>query len=254
MRIVLLGTGNLATRLGIALHAKHAEIVQVYGRTESKVFKLANILGCTAACSLSEITQEADLYLITLSENVIPGIFSGISFGDSLVVHTSGSLPLEILSSISKNYGVFYPLQTLSSQKEIDFSTVPICIEANSSQNLTKLTEIAKLISSEVHHIDSIQRRQLHLAAVFVCNFVNHFYAIGESLLHEQDLDFNLLKPLIAETAKKALLLSPSEVQTGPAVRDNQKIMELHRKMLEQHPEWQRLYALISKDIISTYS
>ncbi|MCK9413855.1 MAG: DUF2520 domain-containing protein [Prolixibacteraceae bacterium] len=249
MRIVLLGTGNLATRLGIALHAKHAEIVQVYGRSGTSASDLANLFGCTDTSSMPEIITDADLYILAVSDTSIPEVLTNAPFHDRLIVHTSGSISIDILSSFSENYGVFYPLQTLSKQKAVDFSAVPICIEANNAENLEKLNRLAKTISDQVFRIDSAQRRELHLAAVFVCNFVNHFYAIGEKLLQEQNLDFNLLKPLILETANKAMLHSPPEIQTGPAVRDNHTIMDQHLKMLQQHPEWQELYELISKDI-----
>jgi len=156
---------------------------------------------------------------------------------------------MDILASKAKNYGVFYPLQTFSIQKAVDFRSVPICIEANSPENLIKLKALADIISEQVVSVDSTQRRQLHLAAVFVCNFVNHFYSIGEKLLQEQQLDYSLLKPLILETAQKAMQFSPPTVQTGPAVRGNATITDQHLKMLEQHPEWQQLYELISRDI-----
>jgi len=249
MRIVILGTGNLATQLGMALYAQHAEIIQVYGRTGTHASDLANLLGCNSTTSKLKIITDADLYILAVSEAAITEVLSDAPIRDRLIVHTSGSISIDILATFSKNYGVFYPLQTLSKQKAVDFSTVPICIEANSAENLEKLSKLAKIISDQVFEINSIQRRELHLAAVFVCNFVNHLYAIGEKLLHEQHLDFNLLKPLIAETAQKAILFSPPGVQTGPAIRGNQTIMEQHLKMLEQHPEWQKLYELISSDI-----
>ena len=249
MRIVLIGTGNLATRVGIALHAKGVEIIQVYGRTESNAARLASLLDAPFTTSKKEILAIADLYLLAVSDEAIPEIIASIPISDQMVVHTAGSVSMDILAPVSKNYGVFYPLQTLSRQKEVDFSTVPICIEANNAENLAKLNALAAIISDQVIPVNSIQRRQLHLAAVFACNFVNHFYSIGEELLHEQQLDFDLLKPLIMETAGKAKLHSPRTVQTGPAIRNNKTIMELHLKMLEQHPEWQKLYELISYEI-----
>lgn len=249
MRIVLLGTGNLATRLGIALHDKHVDIMQVYGRSESGSSHLSGLLGCTSTTSREEIRKDADLYILAVTEEAIPEVLSVTGITRQLVVHTSGSVSMDILSAVSENYGVFYPLQTLSRQKEVDFSTIPICIEANSAENLEKLSMLANILSDQVYRIDSVKRRQLHLAAVFVCNFVNHFYSIGEKLLQEQQLDFDLIRPLILETANKAMLFSPPEVQTGPAVRDNRQIQEQHLKLLEHHPEWQQLYQLISNNI-----
>ena len=249
MRIVLFGTGNLATRLGIALQAKNADIVHLYGRTETNTAILARNLGCKYTTLKEEITSAADIYILAVSDNSIREVSSFLPLMDQLVVHTAGSVPMEILAASSKNYGVFYPLQTLSCSKEVDLSVVPICIEASNAGSLEKLNRLASLLSEHVVNIDSAQRKQLHLAAIFVCNFVNHFYAIGEQLLSEQRLDFELIKPLILETANKALSFSPRTVQTGPAMRKSTTVMNDHLEMLGQHPEWQKLYELISKDI-----
>jgi predicted short-subunit dehydrogenase-like oxidoreductase (DUF2520 family) len=250
MRIVLLGTGNLATRLGLALRAKEIEIIQVFGRSESVGIPLSKMLESSFTTSKNSIRTDADIYILAASEEAIPDILVNSPIGNQLIVHTSGSVPMEILSTFSNNYGVFYPLQTLSKQREVDFSTIPICIEANNTDNLKKLHELANLISEQVFLIDSTKRLHLHLAAVFVCNFVNHLYSIGTHLLQDQNIDFDLLKPLILETAQKVMTLPPEEVQTGPAIRGNQPIQDLHQKMLEQHPEWQKIYKMISKDII----
>ncbi|MEI7828156.1 MAG: DUF2520 domain-containing protein [Prolixibacteraceae bacterium] len=249
MRIVLLGTGNLATRLGLAFHAKEVEIIQVFGRNESIGVHLSKQLGCSFTSLKQEIKTDADFYFLAVTEEAIPEILINSPISNQLIIHTSGSVSMEMLAAFSINYGVFYPLQTLSKQKEVDFSTIPICIEANSTDNLKKLNELAYLISGQVFHIDSAKRRQLHLAAVFVCNFVNHLYSIGAHLLQDQNLDFDILKPLILETAQKVMTFPPEEVQTGPAVRGNEAIMEIHLKMLEQYPEWQNIYSLISQDI-----
>ncbi len=249
MRIVLFGTGNLATRLGIALREKNTEIVQVYGRSGSDASFLAKKLGCSPITSLKEIDSTAELYILAVSDAAIAEIASSIPVGNRIVVHTAGSIDMDVLAPYSDNYGVFYPLQTLSRQREIDFSHVPVCIEANNSSNLEILHQLASLLSDTVVRIGSDQRRQLHLAAVFVCNFVNHFYSIGERLTQEKQLNFDLLKPIILETAAKATQHSPSTVQTGPAVRDSKIVMDQHIKMLSKHPDWQKLYELISKDI-----
>jgi predicted short-subunit dehydrogenase-like oxidoreductase (DUF2520 family) len=254
MRIVLLGTGNLATQLGLALQMNHHKIVQVVGRTESSTIQLARLLASEPSPFTNELSQEAELYLLAISDDAIPQILPKLSLTDKLIVHTSGSLPMELLAGCSKNYGVIYPLQTLSKQREVDFRKVPLCIEGSSQDNLALLEDCARSLSDQVFHVDSEHRRQLHLAAVFVCNFVNHMYSIGEQLLADQQLDFNLLKPLILETAEKAVHFSPSEVQTGPAVRGNQRIMDLHAEMLERYPAWQKLYKTISSDILTHHN
>lgn len=254
MQIVIIGTGNLATRLGMALLAKNVEIVQVYGRSLSGTTTLADLLGCPWTTDKSKIFTNATLYILAVKEEAIPSILQDLPIRNRMLVHTSGSVPMDILADYSENYGVFYPLQTLSTQKIIDFSEVPVCIEANNEANLEILSLLAHSLSEKVFHINSEQRGKLHLAAVFVCNFVNHLFAIGEELLREQQLDFNLLKPLILETVEKAMAFPPREVQTGPAIRGNDSIIELHLKMLEQHPEWQEIYKLISTDIINSHS
>jgi predicted short-subunit dehydrogenase-like oxidoreductase (DUF2520 family) len=251
MRIVLIGTGNVATRLGLALHARNAEIIQIFGRSAANASQLAASLQCRYTVSKSEIKTDADLYILAVSDDAIAEVAAMLpKGGDRMILHTAGSVPMGILDPFSSNYGVLYPLQTLSRQKEIDFSNVPVCIEANTPSNLEKLRILAATISEQVVVIDSDQRRNLHLAAVFVCNFVNHLYAIGEASLKEQDLDFNLLRPLILETAEKAMLFSPREVQTGPAVRGNKTVIEKHLQMLEKHPEWKKIYELMSRDIL----
>ena len=249
MRIVLFGTGNLATRLGIALKSSNTEIMQVFGRSEDGASNLSCILGCPYTTSLKEIKSDADIYIIAVSDDAISEVLSGIQVNNQIVVHTSGSVQMDVLSSFAENYGVFYPLQTLSARREVDFTDVPLCIEANNPATLEKINALASSISGSVVAIDSEQRRQLHLAAVFVCNFVNHFYAIGEVLLKDRQLDFDLLKPLIRETAAKVLQFSPSSVQTGPAARGNEAVMAMHLLMLEEYPEWKHFYEIISKDI-----
>ncbi len=249
MRIVLFGTGNLATRLGTALKSANVEITQVFGRSEEGASKLSRILGCPFTTSGKKVESDADFYIIAVSDDAISAVLSGIRAGKQIVLHTSGSVQMDVLSSFAENYGVFYPLQTLSARREVDFTDVPLCIEASNPSAMEKITALAKTISGTVVSIDSEQRRQLHLAAVFVCNFVNHFYSIGEALLKDHHLDFNLLKPLIRETAAKAIQFSPASVRTGPAVRGNEEVMAMHLKMLEDYPAWKHFYKLISKDI-----
>ena len=249
MRIVLIGTGNVATRLGMALQAKNRYIVQVFGRSETDTSRLASMLGCSFTNNIKNVSSDAVAYLMAVSDDAIPGLAAELPMENKLIFHTAGSVSMDALAPFSENYGVLYPLQTLSAQKEVDFSHIPLCIEANNEANYEKLRTLAATITDQVVDMNSQQRRQLHLAAVYVCNFVNHLYAIGEELLKEKNLDCNLLKPLILETANKAMQFSPKEVQTGPAIRGNKAVLESHLNMLELHPEWQKIYELISKDI-----
>jgi predicted short-subunit dehydrogenase-like oxidoreductase (DUF2520 family) len=253
MDITLIGAGNLATRLGICLKSSRHNIVQVYSRTVESAKKLGDILETEFTSEATNINSISDIYIVSVSDKAVESVLDKFDLKDKLVVHTAGSVPMDILSQYSKNYGVFYPLQTFSKEREVDFSKIPICVEANSSENLNILNSLGESISNDVRQIDSEQRKQIHLSAVFVCNFVNHFYTIGEELLKEKGVDYEILKPLIRETAQKAIEFSPKEVQTGPAVRFDKKIIEKQLKTLEGHPEWQELYKLVSESIHRLY-
>ncbi len=253
MRICLIGAGNLATRLGITLSEKGHQIVQVWSRTIKSATELASKLGCEYTTDLTSIASQTDIYIIAVTDAAIPTILAKGSWGSTLVVHTAGSIPMDILAPWCLNYGVFYPFQTFTAEKKIDFDTIPVCLEASTPQNLEVLSELARSVSGDIKFLDSDQRQQIHLAAVFVCNFVNHFYAIGEELLREKGIGFEILKPLILETASKAILQSPGSSQTGPAVRDDKIIIDKHLTLLNTHPDLKNLYALISERIIQTH-
>ena len=249
MKIALIGAGNLATQLGIELIDKGQEVVKVYSRERINAMELAAKLKCPFTDDLSEIGLEADLFIIAVTDDTIELILASVNFGDRLVVHTAGGVSIDIFNPYCKNFGVLYPLQTFSKEKRADFSEIPLCIEANSDENLEILKSLAKTISEKVKVITSEERFWIHLAAVFASNFVNHFYLIGELLLEDHNLDFDLLKPLIKEAAKKAVSHTPKTVQTGPAVRNDKTVMNKHLEMLSNYPEWERLYQLISESI-----
>jgi predicted short-subunit dehydrogenase-like oxidoreductase (DUF2520 family) len=249
MDIVLIGAGNLATRLGLRLVECNHRIVQVYSRTEKSARELADKLKTAWTTRVEEISPGGQLYLVSVSDKAVEPLLSKISFGKRLVAHTAGSMSMDALQPFTDNYGVFYPLQTFSKLREVDFSQIPVCIEANKTENLEILRKLGTSISNDIREIDSVQRRQLHLSAVFVCNFVNHLYTVGEELLKEKEIDFDILKPLIAETAAKALEFSPKEVQTGPAVRFDRNVIDRHMEMLKEHPRWNDIYKLLSESI-----
>ena len=252
MKVCLIGSGNLATQLGIALFERGHQIVQVWSGRAENASELAFKLNCHYTNELSLINSDSDIYIVSVSDSAIETILTGRIWGNSLVVHTSGSTPMDILSQNCKNFGVFYPFQTFSKAKNVLFDQIPICLEANTPQNLVILQDLARTISNNIQLINSGQRQQIHLAAVFACNFVNHFYSIGEGLLREKGIGFELLKPLILETAAKILDYSPGSVQTGPAIRNDKDIINKHLALLENQPDLQTLYQLISDSIIQT--
>ena len=253
MRICLLGAGNLATQLGLTLSEKGHQLVQVWSRTQKSASELASKLNCPYTTEISLISSDTDIYIVAISDTALTSVLSKRNWNDKLVVHTAGSTPMSILATYCNNYGVFYPFQTFTIAKKVEFDQVPVCIEANSARNLDILKELAQSISQNIKLIDSDQRQQIHLAAVFACNFVNHFYAIGEELLREKGIDFEILKPLILETASKITSQSPASSQTGPASRNDSVVMEKHLSMLTNHLDLKNLYKQISERIIQSH-
>ncbi|MGF7139953.1 Rossmann-like and DUF2520 domain-containing protein [Roseimarinus sediminis] len=252
-KIAMIGAGNLATRVALELQNKGVEIVQVYSRTVTSALTLARMLGCNYVTRPEKIIPEADIYLISVSDMAMAELLSKVNFNNKLVAHTAGSIPMNELKKFSKNYGVFYPLQTFSKFRDVNFNKIPFCIEANTPDNEATLTELAQLISKDVRSINSEQRKQLHLAAVFASNYVNHMYAIASELVQDKDMAFDILLPLIAETASKVKSMTPRAAQTGPALRMDKNIMNEHLSMLSNKPKLKKLYGQLSDSIKDYY-
>ena len=244
IKIVLLGAGNVGTHLHKVLQNKEdLQLIQWYNRSLSSEKEPTT---CPVTQDLNNIV-EADLYLLSVSDSAIPTLSKALKNKNGLIVHTAGSVSMDVLNT-HKNHGVFYPLQTFSKNKEVDFSQIPLCLEANKKENLDLLKRVAFAIGGPIHLIDSVQRKALHVAAVFVNNFTNHLYTIGENLCKEHNLPFSVLQPLIAETADKIKYLPPSLAQTGPAARGDQKVLADHLQHLTKKSH-QELYQLISSSI-----
>lgn len=241
---VIIGSGNVATHLLQAfLQSNTLKVIQCFNRKEIT----RDDIPVTA--DISQL-QEADVYVIAVSDDAIAEIASQIHFSGKLVVHTSGSVGMDALHPKNRR-GVLYPLQTFSKERNINYSEIPFCIEAENEDDYLLLEKLVTPISSHVFRIDSEKRRKLHLAAVFVCNFVNHLYQIGYEITEANDLSFDLLKPLIKETAAKIETAVPKDLQTGPAKRNDQKTMAKHLEMLAL-PEQKQIYKLLSQAIATT--
>lgn len=250
IKISIIGSGNLATQLGLALHKEGYLISQVYSRNKKNASLLSKKIKAEAITDLKKLSKDSSIYIIAVKDDAIEAVAKQLKLLDQILVHTSGSVSMDVLKKSSKNYGVFYPLQTFSKEKKADFKTIPICIEANKKNTSTTLEYFAKSISSNVKRVNSEQRKKIHLAAVFACNFSNHMYAIAEQLLAKDKLSLDLLKPLIEETANKIKENKPSKVQTGPAARNDKKTMDAHLKLLSKEKDLQKIYELISKSIV----
>ncbi|WP_235904244.1 Rossmann-like and DUF2520 domain-containing protein [Arcticibacter tournemirensis] len=251
MKVILIGSGNVATHLGGALKAAGHDILQVWSRNANHASALASLLSAVPIDNLDDLNDNGDIYILSVADDAIADMASDFPFKDKLLVHTSGTTELDAIKSGSSLTGVFYPLQTFSKQKPIDFRNIPIVVEGSSESISSLLLSLASDISDKTEVVNSEKRRVLHLAAVFACNFSNHLYAIAGEILAEQQLNFDLIRPLIAETAAKAQVYAPSQVQTGPAARKDFGTMERHLLYLENKQEWYKIYKVLSESIVN---
>lgn len=249
MRASIIGSGNVATHLAKALHQAQVEIHGIWSHQFENAVLLAKQVGAKAVRQISEIIQdESDIVLISVKDDAIAEVAAQLRNYRGIVAHTSGAIALNALSG-NANYGVFYPLQTFSKHRNLDFSQVPLCLEANTNQNLQQLKMLAALLSNSVFEVDTEQRKILHLAAVFACNFPNYLYGVAQQLLAQHQLDFDIVRPLIAETAQKVQTALPIEMQTGPAIRNDQQTLKKHEDLLKGHADWLTIYKLLSEQI-----
>jgi predicted short-subunit dehydrogenase-like oxidoreductase (DUF2520 family) len=246
IRVSIIGSGNVAQHLIVAFNkTTDIELVQVFVRNGAAVAHLIN--PDKIYNNFNDIIA-ADLFIVAVTDDAITEVSAAIPFSNELVVHTSGSVSISAIDNKNRQ-GVFYPLQTLSKSKEVDFKSIPICIETKNEKDFQILEKVAKSISNIVYKINSEQRKALHIAAVFVCNFVNHLYQIGNDICIENDLPFDILKPLIQETANKILTLQPNQAQTGPAKRKDIKTINAHLSFLSDENQ-KEIYKMLTKSII----
>ncbi len=248
--VTIIGYGNVGSHLVKAINdSAYAKISQVFSRSTVSLKKTIDDIDFIN--DLSDLT-EADCYIIAVPDDHIAAVSEKIPFTDRFVVHTSGSVAMDVLDAKNRQ-GVFYPLQTFSKDKEISFTEIPICIEATQADDLDLLKKLGQSISEKVTEISSLERSKIHVAAVFVNNFVNHLYHVSEAIMTENNLDFSLLKPLIIETASKIEFLSAKDAQTGPAKRNDEQTIERHLSQLKGDTQ-KDIYTLLTKAIKNTYT
>ncbi|MEI7662782.1 MAG: DUF2520 domain-containing protein [Bacteroidota bacterium] len=240
--VVLIGAGNMASHLGPALVSKGIRVAELHNRTEERGMALAARLGAAFIPDIRDITSDADLYIIAVADTAISQAVDTLKLNDRLVVHTSGTISMETLSQVSGNIGVFYPLQTFSSSRSVGFAGIPVCLEANTVTGKLKLEELARKLTDIVYFIDSEQRRLLHLAAIFASNFANFMNVVAFDLLESNGISFDILKPLIAQTAENVRHGHPFNFQTGPAFRGDMQVLDDHRELLSSHPGYLEIY------------
>lgn len=247
VKVCIIGSGNVAQHLITAFaNSDSAALVQVFARDASKV---AHLLPRENITDTLANLADADLYIISVTDSAIDAVSAGLPFSGKLVAHTSGSVSVEAIDGKNRK-AVFYPLQTFSKNKPVNFKEVPLCIEARHEPDYILLEQAAKAVSDQLYRIDSTQRKALHVAAVFVNNFTNHLYQIGNEICDDNAIPFDILKPLIAETANKIRLLSPSAAQTGPAKRRDTETIESHLEFLKDN-DLRHLYSILTQSIIN---
>lgn len=247
MKVVLVGAGNLATNLAVALQQSGHTILQVFSRTRLSAEQLADRVGVPAVTALNQLSREADIYIISITDSALSSFDYTVFPTHSLVVHTAGSIPMDVIPL--EHRGVFYPMQTFSRQRIVDFSKIPIFIEAASEDDTQLLTDFALTINNKVYRLSSADRVYLHLAAVYCSNFVNHCYAMSEEILRQHDIPFSVMLPLVDEVAAKVHHVSPRDAQTGPAIRHDENVIRHHLSLLENNPRLQEIYAIMSESI-----
>ena len=252
MKAVMIGAGNVATNLVRALAAAGVEVVQVYSRTLPHARELAATVGACASDSLDGVVRDADIYIISVSDDAIAGVVEAVPDNGAVWVHTSGSTSVTVFAGRRERYGVFYPMQSFSKQIAADFADVPFFIEAESEATAVMVEGLARQLSRRVFRATSDQRRRLHIAAVFACNFTNYMYSLANDLLKKDNIPFSVLIPLIKETTRKVTVTAPDSAQTGPAYRGDTEIIEHHTSMLNSQEK--EIYELLSNAIFKRYN
>lgn len=271
MKIVLIGAGNLATHLGKALHAAGHDMLQVFSRTMQSAETLASLLDAEPLTDIAQVRDDADVYIFSVKDSALVQLVAQLcrheadGLGEDgavnalrkakkgeherVFLHTAGSMPMSVFKGMAQHYGVLYPMQTFSKQREVDFSIIPCFVEANDEFAQKQIEGLAREISGRVYQLSSEDRKYLHLSAVFACNFANHCYAISQELLEEHGIPFDVMLPLINETAAKVHEMKPKDAQTGPAVRYDENVIGKQSKLLENHPHFKKVYDSMSKSI-----
>jgi predicted short-subunit dehydrogenase-like oxidoreductase (DUF2520 family) len=249
IKVSIIGAGNVATHLGQRFFDCKISLVNVFSRDYLKAQQLAKRVEAIPVNQLSDLSDEADIFIIAVKDDAIRLVAEQILFQNKLVVHTSGATPSTVFEKAFERYGIFYPLQTFSVGQPVNFETLPICVDANSVEDLKLLEDLGKLICPNIYKIDDKERAILHVCAVMVNNFTNHLYSIANDVLDRENISMNILKPLIQETVNKIQSNSPKEMQTGPAARKDSQTIKEHLDFLEKYPNYQMMYRMMSESI-----
>ncbi|AIM38692.1 hypothetical protein KO02_19815 [Sphingobacterium sp. ML3W] len=254
MNIVILGSGNVATHFAHNFQNKGHKITQIYSQQKANAQALAFTVNAASVSDTAAINLEADLYIIAVSDQVISNMVSALPADlRGVVTHCSGATDMAILAKFNR-YGVIYPPQSISKNKETDFSLIPFCIEGNTYETFNLLFECIHEMAPKSIPCDSVQRLAIHIASVFANNFSNALFQISCEILEQHNLPFDLIRPIILETAEKVQSRLPNEVQTGPAIRNDTNTIKKHLNFIREQDDWKQIYQLLSQEIVKRKS
>jgi len=250
MNISFIGSGNVASQLALLLFKSDHRIINIYSSHYANANKLAKQVKAKPVKQIDQVATKSDFVIIAVRDEVITEVIENLPVTNCTILHTSGTTSIELLKKKFINCGVLYPVQTFSRNAPTP-SVIPFCIEASNRSSLSKIKKTASSLSSSIHVMSSEKRLIVHLTAVITNNFTNHLFALSESILNKNKLPFKILYPLIAETLKKVQHQSPSKVQTGPAVRKDNKTLQTHLSLLKSDKQLHELYKALTKSIIT---
>ena len=252
MKVVLIGSGNVATILGKVIHNAGHEIIQVLSRNENHAKQLAELYQCAYGSFKTSEYKDADIYLLAITDTALYHLDQYVQLENKLVIHTAGSVSKEVLKNISSRYGIIYPLQSLIKGSD-DLPEIPLLVDGNNAETTRLIETFAKTLSGSVDIADDQERLKFHVAAVLVNNFTNHMYAMGDEFCKKEHIDFKRLYPLIQETTRRIAQHPPHEVQTGPAIREDIYTLGKHLQILSAHPDLKYLYLKLSESILKLH-
>lgn len=249
-KVTIVGAGNVGHNFGLAFRQAGYQIHEIYSRTKQSAMLLSQALNCSYTTSISELSDKTDLLILAINDDALPSIIKEIPHTNIPIVHTSGSTPITVFENNNfSDYGIFYPVQSFSKNETESLSPIPICVEASNPNTENLLLSLASSVSTKVFAMDSEKRKALHVAAVFANNFTNHLFHIADELLKANKISFEVIRPLLEKTAGKIKTESPLNAQTGPAVRNDRKVIDNHLAYLENNKEYREIYQLMTDSI-----
>lgn len=249
-KITLVGAGNVGHNLGLSFKQAGYLIKQIYSRRQSSARLLGAALHCSYTTNLAELDPDTDLIVIAINDDALSDVIKNVNIKNKPIVHTSGSTPISVFEDHGfSNYGIFYPVQSFSKNETESLTPIPICVEANDNLTEDLLLSFARSVSNKVFAMNSEKRKALHIAAVFANNFTNHLFHIADEILRSKKISFEVIRPLLEKTAGKIKNETPLKAQTGPAVRNDKKVIESHLDYLKDSKEYREIYSLMTESI-----